>query len=555
MVLTEETAPSPLKPYRATFEDVPTQKVTKDDIAMERELFGEDVLQPTRSQLPVELRDKDPGNKKCSLLKPGSSNNGKVPYKILKVTPGDKFNIGVQYYYRPEANKSNSKNLREDILKNLLTGILGIGAGASGADKEGSAVRQNLVTSPYSSGNALQRFTDDDNEQQMPGHRPRAYLNYVLMDTAMQFIKGGALRVGEMDTKEPEWKNLVQNDIEATQLGYFLVYISNEEQPSSNLGAGNVYFDNLVIITNEGPVMEEDHYYPFGLLIHPISTTGSGRLKNNYKFQGQELNDNFDVYYYEFKYRQHDLQIGRFTQIDPLSDKYEYNSTYAFSENKVTNHIELEGLEAVSPGNPWGYIQAGFTSLAEAASNLFSFKSSVYKARKSEVSTETKTSVATLEAKTVTTLNENGFKFNSNINEWMMSGGKINMFDIGFYNNTKQKTEEKLTATIPTSGAPLKISLGNATDIDGSTQTLSVGTGASLKLNSAKLSLDASVYYSQQKTTTNDIISNFGLKGSMEYTYFGKPIVIMNSPTTKTTVTTQTTYGANFNSYLNFKWW
>jgi hypothetical protein len=42
----------------------------------------------------------------------------------------------------------------------------------------------------------------------------------------------------------------------------------------------------------------------------------------------------------------HDPQIGRFWQVDPLSDKYVYNSTYAFSENKVTAHVELEGLEA-----------------------------------------------------------------------------------------------------------------------------------------------------------------------------------------------------------------
>jgi len=39
--------------------------------------------------------------------------------------------------------------------------------------------------------------------------------------------------------------------------------------------------------------------------------------------------------------------IGRFIEIDPLSDDYEYNSTYAFSENKVISHVELEGLEAV----------------------------------------------------------------------------------------------------------------------------------------------------------------------------------------------------------------
>lgn len=49
---------------------------------------------------------------------------------------------------------------------------------------------------------------------------------------------------------------------------------------------------------------------------------------------------------YEFKYRIDDPKIGRFWQVDPLADKYTYNSTYAFSENKIINAIELEGLES-----------------------------------------------------------------------------------------------------------------------------------------------------------------------------------------------------------------
>lgn len=40
--------------------------------------------------------------------------------------------------------------------------------------------------------------------------------------------------------------------------------------------------------------------------------------------------------------------IGRFFNIDPLADKYVYNSPYAFSENHVVAHRELEGLEKVS---------------------------------------------------------------------------------------------------------------------------------------------------------------------------------------------------------------
>jgi hypothetical protein len=50
---------------------------------------------------------------------------------------------------------------------------------------------------------------------------------------------------------------------------------------------------------------------------------------------------------YEFKYRMDDQQIGRFWQVDPIAVKFVYNSIYAFSENKVTAHIELEGKESI----------------------------------------------------------------------------------------------------------------------------------------------------------------------------------------------------------------
>jgi hypothetical protein len=79
----------------------------------------------------------------------------------------------------------------------------------------------------------------------------------------------------------------------------------------------------------------------------------NGAPESKKKFQGQEFahkefNDGIGLETYEFKWRMDDPQIGRFWQIDPLSHKYVHNSTFAFSENKVISHVELEGLEAVT---------------------------------------------------------------------------------------------------------------------------------------------------------------------------------------------------------------
>ena len=58
-----------------------------------------------------------------------------------------------------------------------------------------------------------------------------------------------------------------------------------------------------------------------------------------------ELGLNWD----SFKWRNYDYAIGRFMSIDPLAEKYTYNSPYAFQENKLGMGREIEGLEMM----PW----------------------------------------------------------------------------------------------------------------------------------------------------------------------------------------------------------
>jgi RHS repeat-associated protein len=114
---------------------------------------------------------------------------------------------------------------------------------------------------------------------------------------------------------------------------------------------------------NELKILEENHYYPFGLkhsnynvdkvdfdkdetgifaMLAPVD-----RNKNQYKYQGQERQDELGLNWDSFKWRNYDYAIGRFMSIDPLSEKYVHNGVYNFSENRVIDARELEGLEAV----------------------------------------------------------------------------------------------------------------------------------------------------------------------------------------------------------------
>ena len=70
-----------------------------------------------------------------------------------------------------------------------------------------------------------------------------------------------------------------------------------------------------------------------------------------YGFQGQEKDDEIkgEANSINYKFRMHDPRLGRFFAVDPLFKQYAYNSPYAFSENRVVDANELEGLEVAPP--------------------------------------------------------------------------------------------------------------------------------------------------------------------------------------------------------------
>ena len=81
-----------------------------------------------------------------------------------------------------------------------------------------------------------------------------------------------------------------------------------------------------------------------------LHSNRSSFARTTYSFQGQERDDEVKGAgnSYNFEYRMHDPRVGRFFAVDPLSKKYPCNSSYAFSENRLIDGVEVEGMEVKS---------------------------------------------------------------------------------------------------------------------------------------------------------------------------------------------------------------
>ncbi|MHA6697863.1 hypothetical protein [Chryseobacterium sp. A321] len=66
-------------------------------------------------------------------------------------------------------------------------------------------------------------------------------------------------------------------------------------------------------------LLEENNYYPFGLKHKGYNSTSSATPSYQYKYQEQKLQE---TGFYSFKWRQYMPDVGRFFNIDPLSEKY-----------------------------------------------------------------------------------------------------------------------------------------------------------------------------------------------------------------------------------------
>ncbi len=91
-------------------------------------------------------------------------------------------------------------------------------------------------------------------------------------------------------------------------------------------------------------ILQQDHYYPFGMNFAGIANASSANPTNFYKYNGKEKQDEFGLDWYDYGARMYDSQIGRFHTIDPWGEKYVYQSPYVYAHNNPIVLIDWMGL-------------------------------------------------------------------------------------------------------------------------------------------------------------------------------------------------------------------
>src|SRR5699024_2675533 len=236
------------------------------------------------------------------------------PSIILKVMAGDTIQAAVRAYYKQQTEPRKKVSVpAEQMLAGLLQALVAPGTKAI-ATHGGQLMPDARTAGPGLTANDFEQLKNKDPENKRL-NKPKAYLNYVFFDKQLNFVEDGS-GVKQVDGEAGKLETLSSGKVVAKENGYVYVFTSNESNQ-------DVLFDNFGVTQITGPVLEETHYYPFGLTMSGISTTAPLKLENRFRFNGKELNhkefsDGSGLDWYSYGMREYDPQIGRFFRVDPL---------------------------------------------------------------------------------------------------------------------------------------------------------------------------------------------------------------------------------------------
>ena len=111
--------------------------------------------------------------------------------------------------------------------------------------------------------------------------------------------------------------------------------------------------NNRVVADESGNMMQQTHYYPFGM---PFADSTSPDLQP-YKYNGKEQEKSLS--WYDYGVRRYDAVLGRFASQDRYAEKYYSLSPYQYAGNNPITFIDVNGdslrvyIETKDQGHTW----------------------------------------------------------------------------------------------------------------------------------------------------------------------------------------------------------
>ena len=303
--------------YKASMESADAQQKTQEEsdflnVAARRTYTG------TVNKTPPSANVPSPAYTALVKANTVSPNNTLGPAKLLTVKAGER--VSMQTFAKTISGTAGNNA--------IIAGIAGIVANSFGVVNGGET--QAAYT-------GFQNFLPGYSAGIVSGSSvPKAYICYILFNSTYTTAQFGFQAID--NNAFNQWQKLAVN-ITVPYDGNMYIYVASESTVSE------CYFDEIQIVHDKlaasMQVTASADYDPYGYLIEGTRYVNTGRLANNYLYQGDfsELDENTGWNRFELR-GNYDSRLGRWHSADPYN---QYASPFVGMGNMPINGIDPDG--------------------------------------------------------------------------------------------------------------------------------------------------------------------------------------------------------------------